>query len=294
MARGNRAVNAFWTRSDLPDRVLLRIGGFAVWTGLGLEGLDRAMREDSSRATPADPWGRSFMRYLIAVNRGRQVRPREEWDNGGLESIGATARATIEAGLYWEGDSAAAREAGNLLEASLQGARSKLPIELQVDNICLLGQWHLAQGNQPYVATAIRQLQATNVKPELGPGMARYASLCAAILDAGTATLQQRPDARFLLEVADSLARTNIFEVCCGFAVEGANLLLARLWERQNNIPRALAAIRRRSGGFLIAPRFESTFLREEGRLATLAGDSASASVARDHYAGLRGRRFRE
>ena len=42
-----------------------------------------------------------------------------------------------------------------------------------------------------------------------------------------------------------------------------ANLVLARLWEEEGDRPRALQAGRRRAGGYLLAPLFQSTFLRE-------------------------------
>ena len=67
-----------------------------------------------------------------------------------------------------------------------------------------------------------------------------------------------------------------------------ANLLLARLWEKEGDLPRALKAVRRRSGAFPIGPNFMTTFLREEGRLAALTGDTLSAIRAYRHYLGLR------
>jgi hypothetical protein len=96
------------------------------------------------------------------------------------------------------------------------------------------------------------------------------------------------PDARKRIWIADSLARVFIFQVCCGEAVSDANLLLAHLWERQGDIPRALRAARRRAGGFRLGPLYLSSFLREEGRLAALTGDTAGAVRAYRHYLALR------
>ena len=87
---------------------------------------------------------------------------------------------------------------------------------------------------------------------------------------------------------ADSLARTFIFEVCCGEAVIDANLIVARLWETLGDRARALSAVRRRAGGYLLEPLFLSSFLREEGRLAALTGDTTSAIRAYRHYLALR------
>ena len=81
--------------------------------------------------------------------------------------------------------------------------------------------------------------------------------------------------------VADSLSRT--FPLF-GDVVQDANLVLARLWETQGNLPRARAATRRRAGMYTDWPPFLSSFLREEGRLAALAGDTAGAVRAYRHY----------
>jgi hypothetical protein len=91
----------------------------------------------------------------------------------------------------------------------------------------------------------------------------------------------------------DSLARTDVFEVCCGRTTMwdgnlGANLVLARAAEYQGDLPLALRAVRRRAGGFVMAPLFMSTFLREEGRLSALTGDTVSAIRAYRHYLALR------
>lgn len=52
--------------------------------------------------------------------------------------------------------------------------------------------------------------------------------------------------------------------------------------EANGNIPDALAAVRRR--GFDLVPVFLSTYLREEGRLAALAGDTVGAIEAYQHF----------
>ena len=55
-------------------------------------------------------------------------------------------------------------------------------------------------------------------------------------------------------------------------------------WETQGNLPRALAATRRRAGTHTVLAAFPVEFLREEGRLAALAGDMAGAVRAYRHY----------
>lgn len=117
---------------------------------------------------------------------------------------------------------------------------------------------------------------AATARPSASPASI-YSKLCAALLDAARASGLGSPDARDRLVEADSLAREFILEICCGVSVPEANLLLARLWEKEGDLPRALKAVRRRSGAFPIGPNFMTTFLREEGRLAALTGDTLSA-----------------
>jgi hypothetical protein len=66
------------------------------------------------------------------------------------------------------------------------------------------------------------------------------------------------------------------------------NLVLAHLWEAQGDLPRALQAVRRRAAGYGLTPLLISTFLREEGRLAALAGEREAAIRAYQHYLALR------
>jgi len=83
-----------------------------------------------------------------------------------------------------------------------------------------------------------------------------------------------------------------VFEVCCGptgwDGNSGANLVLARAAEYQGDLPLALRAVRRRAGGFMMGTTYISTFLREEGRLSGLTGDTVGAIRAYRHYLALR------
>ncbi len=68
-----------------------------------------------------------------------------------------------------------------------------------------------------------------------------------------------------------------------------ANWTIARLREAQGDIPGALAAIRRRENNWYPAYLWSlPAFLRQEGRLAALAGDTAGARWAYDRYLTLR------
>jgi hypothetical protein len=65
------------------------------------------------------------------------------------------------------------------------------------------------------------------------------------------------------------------------------NLVAARLHEEAGDTAGALAAVRRRLIGIAFYPHYVR-YRREEGRLAALQGDTASAIRAYRHYLALR------
>jgi hypothetical protein len=68
-----------------------------------------------------------------------------------------------------------------------------------------------------------------------------------------------------------------------------ANWTIARLREAQGDISGALAAIRRRENNWYPAYLWTlPAFLRQEGRLAAMAGDTTGARWAYDRYLTLR------
>jgi len=68
-----------------------------------------------------------------------------------------------------------------------------------------------------------------------------------------------------------------------------ANLTIARMREAQGDIAGALAAARRREVDYFPAYVWSlPAFLRQEGRLAALAGDTTAAARAYDEYLRLR------
>ncbi len=91
------------------------------------------------------------------------------------------------------------------------------------------------------------------------------------------ATLKHLPDAALLVSRLNDRLRT----VPPGWT-NGDNLAVARLLEAQGNVEEALAAVQRRR--FDLVPVFLSTYLREEGRLAALVGDTTSAIAAYRHF----------
>jgi hypothetical protein len=117
-----------------------------------------------------------------------------------------------------------------------------------------------------------------------------YIAVCALVLETRLAAALGSNDLPALLDRLDSLAQTG--PASTSWLVVAANLTVAELRERQGDLPRALAATRRRLRQYDIGePRVLvalSTFLREEGRLASLTGDREGALRAYNHYLSLR------
>jgi hypothetical protein len=144
-------------------------------------------------------------------------------------------------------------------------------------NLCAMAQWDLARNQADGASEAIRKVHGSIAPRAIAgrPGpFVRSATLCSATLDALDGSARELPDLEARIERLDSLARTIIFHLG---PVENVNLVLAGLWEARNQPHRALAAVRRRAGGFGLSPAYLSTFFREEGRLAAEVGDTAGA-----------------
>jgi hypothetical protein len=103
------------------------------------------------------------------------------------------------------------------------------------------------------------------------------------IADAQLAAMTKRADARALLTRLDSVAKIDPRSQLGLFG----NAVAARGWELLGDPAKALAAVRRGkgdgSGGYYLAPR-----LRDEARLAAMAGDREGAMRAYRQYLVLR------
>lgn len=281
---------AFWkTSGDLPHRAVMWMLVFASWSGLGTEDLSRLTELDQKHLRAYDPGVATFAFTSMALNGGR---PSEVPQGGSGERFAGHAglRAGVRYALWWDADTlkaieAASRMAGQVAVPAAAGATARE----QLYDACTLGEWRASRGDYAAAATASRRLRSARLAamPD-SAGVMRYANLCATLLDAMHADGLGQSDAVARIAVADSLARASYYAICCGDAVSDANLQLARLWERQGDLLRALAAVRRRAGANGEAPLYLSTFFREEGRLAALVGDTTAAIRAYRHYLALR------
>jgi TolB-like protein len=289
LARGEGARPAFWANQTrtrgLPRLVFL----FTQWTGIAVEDAARAVAEDMIGASGDYAAELRKIRRQLALNGGRPAEAKSEFPATPSRS---ESRDRILAALYWQGDTVGMAELARRLVTlpKVPDPDSRERRE-QYQDLCDGFQWRLSQGETEGAAEAVELLRTAHV-PGLSAGdsagFARFTNLCAALLQALQVGTSAHPLARARLAHLDSLARTDVFEVCCGEAVQGANLVVARVAEFQGDLPLALRAVRRRASGFGLVPIFISTFLREEGRLSALTGDTVAAIRAYRHYLALR------
>jgi len=115
--------------------------------------------------------------------------------------------------------------------------------------------------------------------------------LCLKLIDAWMAVARRQPDARHKLEHADSLAMEahEIANVEAPIIVARINVgIVARMWESLGELPRALTAYRHRYYHYSVSPVAAAWIAREEGRLATLAGDKQGAIRAYRRFLAMR------
>jgi hypothetical protein len=272
--------------TDMGAGALTGIVTRSIEDGLSLDDAERAVAALIGRAsTREEQVSAQFYRYLLAMNGGR---PRE--GAAALKEFGEGSRLYhgITGELYWDGDSAAARAVAlqrvGRADAPLAGAAEAR--RDQVGEMCLVGRWRLAHGESSTAQRSIARLRS-GIPPGLevsdSTRTAEFASLCADVLEAWSATLTEDPNAAALASRLDARLR----QAPPGWT-DGDNLTAARLLEAHGDIPGALAAVRRRR--FDLVPVFLSTYLREEGRLAALTGDTAGAVGAYRHFLTLQAR----
>lgn len=194
--------------------------------------------------------------------------------------------------IFWDGDSAAARQALSELKSSgLVGERGQTrgnDLE-RMWAIFAVAHWELSGGELSAARRAILSLRDYRAPADSGwhGDLPRSFAL---ILDAQIAAAEGRKDAGELRIRLDSVARFIGTRVPGEYYTQAvANLVAARLWESSGDVRRAHAAVRRVGRGLKLAetPLF-STLLREQGRLALRLGDRQASVRAYRHYLALR------
>jgi hypothetical protein len=188
----------------------------------------------------------------------------------------------ITGALYWDGDTAFARAAARAGAVRADAPLTHAPAELsgRFWDICWVERWRVAHGQLATAGRAIARLRSpVPLRRDVADSArsAEFGTLCADVLEATVATLRHQPGAALLVSRLNDRLRT----APPGWT-DGDNLAVARLLQTHGNVAEALAAVRRRR--FDLVPVFLSTYLREEGRLAALTGDTTGAIAAYRHF----------
>jgi len=253
--------------------------------------LDRAQRVLDAAVENARIQGDKYAALVnahdLALNRGRPaaaMRANAQSREVALANTRVYLRERVRDALYWDGDSVAAAAAVRELERTAFGPTPEKPSDRfgQIVDLCNVELWRVGHDNLRTSTASIARLRhAATAWPEMPT--TSFANACATLLDAIASKRAGRPDAPTALTRLDSLLKTGPG----GFVQDAGNLIVARLKEDQGDVRGALAAVRRRET-FLTRPLYLSTFLREEGRLAALAGENDEAIEAYRHYVTLR------
>jgi tetratricopeptide (TPR) repeat protein len=286
LALGDSARRAFWADSDRIDaRAIEKISTFITTSGIGSQDWLRATRLDTRNEENGRPGVTAESHLTVLLNSGRPhevQRMRLLPDDTTFGVVGKVMGA-----LYWEQDTsgtgAAVRRLALISQGHLRSGRVGMQ---QLRALCTAAIWRAAHADFADAATAIGRLPHA-IPPAISGWdsirATQYATLCAALIDAMRAGALHLPDAPVKLASADEAARTYN-----GIESLPASLIVARLGEAAGDLDFALRAMRRRAGDAAKFQPYLSTFLREEGRLAALTGDTVGAIGAYQHFLMLR------
>lgn len=268
---------------ELQPGTLSRIWALSQQAGFDVADAVRAQAALAARLDPGiDPGDVRTQAYELALNRGRpqEAQRLAEVISPGWSDADRLAVVVLSA-LYGDGDSAAAAAAVRALGRHVSApfaAGDKLR-HSQFEYVCVVQQWRVGHGDFAGTPAAIARLRVPD--PSAPAWLIAQNAGCSAALEAFQAAVGARPEAGRLIQRADSTVR----------AIPGwrwsfpRHRVVARLYEARREWGRALPVIRRRPQGKV---RYLAGDLREEGRLAALAGDTAGAVHAYRHYLALR------
>jgi tetratricopeptide (TPR) repeat protein len=307
--RALTALHSQYRRMGLPS--LWRIMNYTVLDGRRLQDGDSAAAGIRATAGRGSDWQRSKT-YLHAfeINRGRPAAALADTARPDDAEYGAHAalyQRVLDA-LYGDGDSVSGGQAARELAQAAERPASEgvgAGAIAQTD-LCVATLWRLRRGETGGGSRAVARLR--HPTPGGTPESRTTETICAALLDAKLSAATGAPGAAAALDRLDSLMRNGAggqrngppvaftmspayVRSTVGISPVGfedfANLEIARLRERQGNLEAALAAVRRRPYAYHLTD-YLAAHLREEGRLAALAGDREGAARAYRHYLALR------
>ncbi len=188
--------------------------------------------------------------------------------------------------LFADGDTVAALKVVNELETATNRPIPADTVARRVYqfNLCRLELWRVSRGDYSNTPGSLDALTG-----ELHRGAPGEKEACKRTIEIlyriGTGADKAR--LRTLVTELDTIQRLFKFPFARDLVHLSSNLVVARGFEHLGMYPQALAAVRRR-GYMGSIPYFLPAYLKDEGRLAALTGDTAGAIKAYQHYLALR------
>ena len=145
--------------------------------------------------------------------------------------------------------------------------------------------WRLSRGDTTHTRQSLERLRA--IERATG-GATTESQTEIAMIEAMQAHLLRRPDTRQRVERLDSLLAATDYKAAHSGRIAMAGIVAALIFESLGDNERAFGAVRRRAVWWNNDQVYLATQLREEGRLAALAGHRERAIEAYRHYLTLR------
>ncbi|MEO8635635.1 MAG: bacterial transcriptional activator domain-containing protein [Gemmatimonadales bacterium] len=282
---GLAALRARFDRISIES--LYRIAGQAQVEGIALADAERAVASLTRQlvGTP-NAWQAADAEEALRSNEGRPAASLE----AAAAMISDTRRPLADRwfrvtdAIYGDGDSVAAAQAVAqlLLLAAPRSHMDATVADTQDVAACAVALWRLHRHEVQNVAAAIHLLRHRS--PSYAGGIGVWMNACATILDAQFAVETGTPDSNRTRIRLDSLV--NAGSTLRSPLRVAATLVLAGLDERRGNLRGALADVQRHENEY--SPRYLSSQLLEEGRLAGLLGERRVAIHALQQYLALR------
>ncbi len=225
---------------------------------------------------------------LLTAGRPQASRAMLESTLGGLDDVSLHLRTLVDAAVG-EGDTTGVPRALERLVplAMAPTARDTVKAATQRSASRAVLAWRLNRGDTTGARVMLGHLQAgVEAAPRSrNPSLDRISALA---FEAMLADRLGRADAASRAEQLDSLLdNANYAEFNAG-RLAYVSMIAARLLEKHRSPAAALRAVRRRSSWWTNEMPYLATQLREQGRLAALAGADDEAILAYRHYVDLR------
>jgi len=270
------------------QNMMYRFIDHAFYTGVGMEDAWYSVQSMILKAPTRDA-KRNFYGIAqgLALMRGRphdaQAYLVEQYANPDDPNLQVTA---IRDAMMADGDTAAARRAAGILRrVEDRSPTDSATREQQHQAVRAMEPWRLSRGDTSRTRVSIERLRSyERGQPEPATDTEVEIALIQAMYD----HLLKRPEMRRSVERLDSLLAATDYQTAHVGRYALANVVTGLIFETLGDPERAFAAVRRRAVWWTQYQPYLATQLREEGRLAALAGHRERAIESYRQYLGLR------